>query len=71
MKNRPNRKKSMKAQAALEYFVLFAVIGAATLLSMEVLWPRVRDVLHGGQGTFYYDAGTRLINADTGGRTSF
>ncbi|MCG8430871.1 MAG: hypothetical protein MJA29_06850 [Candidatus Omnitrophica bacterium] len=72
MKNTPHLKKSKKGQAALEYFILFTAIAAGTLISMQVLWPRVRDVMQGegpeGEGGFYYEVGQRLVDSDGGGR---
>lgn len=75
MNSRVNRKSGKSGQAALEYFIIFAAIVAGTLISSQVLWPRIRDRLQGhgkeGQGGFYYDAGKRLVTADGGGAGGF
>ena len=69
MRDRGNKKRLL-GQSTLEYFIIFAVIGAMTLISMGELWPIIRDRLQGtgpeGEGGFYYDAASRLVGADGG-----
>jgi len=37
-----NLKKNLKAQASLEYFIIFALLASLTILSLSSFWPKVR-----------------------------
>lgn len=61
--NKIKRIKRNRGQAAIEYFLLLAAIGALTAISMGRLWPDVRESLQ-GNGGFFNRAADGLIHAD-------
>ena len=59
-----NFKKSLQTrlgQAMIEYFVMLAIIVLASAISMQVLWPGLRNVV---QGDFFSRASAGIVDAD-------
>ena len=63
-----NLKKSLKSQgqAALEYFILLAIIMGLSLISLSSFFPKVRDAVQGSQAEegYFQKATDRIIYAD-------
>jgi len=52
------RKRNKKAQVTIEYFVLFMAIAVVTLLSISVLYPKIREM---ATRFFYEEAVPRIL----------
>lgn len=63
-----NLKKSLKSkgQAALEYFILLAIIMGLSLISLSSFLPKVRDAVQGSETSegYFQKAMDRIIYAD-------
>jgi Flp pilus assembly pilin Flp len=51
-----------KAQAAVEYFIIFAIIAVLTILSFSTFLPKVKEALQGSSAKegFFQKAATRI-----------
>ena len=61
------KKSLITGQATFEYFILFSVIIALSLVSLSAFFPRIREiVLSNGSNTGYAQRGIQaIIDADT------